>query len=55
MEDWLPETSVEEEGLMLCNVQPREGILLEELTINWNGLASSEATELTLLIKEYVP
>ena len=53
MEDWLPEISEEEEGVILCNLQPREGTLLEELTINWNGLDSSKATELTSLIKEY--
>ena len=53
MDDWLPETSEEEGGVMLCNVQLREGMLLEELIIHWNGLANSETTELTLLIKEY--
>lgn len=39
---------------MLCNLQPRKGTILEELTIKWNGLAISRATELTLLIKNYV-
>lgn len=54
IDNWLPKAGEEEEGVMLCNIQPREGTFQEELTVNWNGLASSEAIELTLLIKNYV-
>ena len=53
MRDWIPGTSEEEEGVTLCNVQPREDAILEEMTINWNGLATSEVTKSQLLIQEY--
>lgn len=42
-----------EDSISLYNVQPRVDTLVKEIPINWEGLGSSEATELQLLIKEY--